>query len=280
MDLLEAYEHYYSDKRILGYSEHTLKGYKIQIGLLYRYIGDKSITDITYLDLKKYLASFTDKLKPSTIGHKVRFIRSIFKYFHEEGMLLTNPSAKLREPKQGKRIPKYIHEEDMEIIKEACSNLLEKSLISLLYSTGCRIGEVHKMNLTDVNWDNRSIIVIGKGDKEREVYFDTKTYIFLKEYITNRIDNEEALFVLERKPFTRSSIAQLRYVVKRVARNSNININVYPHRFRHSFCTHLLDRGAGMDVISNLAGHQKISTTQIYAQLSGQKRKELYRKYF
>lgn len=123
-------------------------------------------------------------------------------------------------------------------------------------------------------------MVIGKGDKEREVYFDVKTYMWLKEYINSRTDNDVALFVGERVPFNRATVWSLRYAVKRVAERSGVDINVFPHRFRHSFATHLMDRGAPLEVISDLCGHQKIETTRIYAALSGSRRRELYRKYF
>jgi integrase/recombinase XerD len=248
--------------------------------MLIRHFGDISINEVTFVALKGYLAKDMDRLKASTIGHRVRFLRSLFRWAHEEGITNMNMAAKLKEPKQGKRVPKFIAEEDMEMLRESCKGPMEKALISLLYATGCRIGEVHGMNRNHINWESKSIIVLGKGNKEREVYFDIKTYLWLKEYLKKRTDNDPALFILERKPFTRSSVPQLRYVVKRIAKRSEVNVNIYPHRFRHSMATHLLDRGAPMEIVSSLLGHQKIETTRIYAQLSGERRRELYRKYF
>ncbi|TLS37730.1 tyrosine-type recombinase/integrase [Pseudalkalibacillus caeni] len=280
MNLSELWSLYEYDKRIEGYSKHTLKAYQIQTNLLVRHFGEKDVEEITFVDLKQYLAKDADRLKPSSLGHRVRYIRSLFKWAHSEGYIPSNPSHKLKEPKQGKRVPKFIMEEDLEVLRESCKGAREKALISLLYSTGCRIGEVHLMDKQHINWDNKSIIVLGKGDKEREVYFDTKTNLWLREYLNQRDDEIPSLFITERNPKKRSSIAQLRYTVKRIAKRSNVNVNIYPHRFRHSYCTHLMDRGAPLEVISNLAGHAKIETTRIYAQLSGEKRRELYRKYF
>lgn len=280
MLLSEIWSLYEADKRIQGFSQHTFKAYKIQLNLLIRHLGDVEIENIRLVDLKQYLSKDAERLKPSSLGHRVRFIRSVFRYAHEEGILTANTAAKLREPKMGKRVPKFIPEEELERLREACKNPRDKALLCLLYSTGCRIGEVHKMDRRDVNWENRSIIVIGKGDKQREVYFDTKTTIWLKEYLESRSDTNEALFVSPYSPHQRTSISQLRYTVKQVAKRSKVDINIYPHRFRHSFCTHLLDRGAPMEVISDLAGHQKIETTRIYAALSGERRREQYRKYF
>lgn len=280
MKLSEVWLVFQADKQIEGFSVHTLQSYKIQLNLLIRQFGDVDINTIRLIDLKQYLAKHAERLKPSTIGARVRFIRSFFKYAHQEGITETFIASKLKEPKQGKRVPKFIMEEDLELLRESAKGPYEKALISLLYSTGCRIGEIHLMNRSHINWENKSMIVLGKGDKEREVYFDTKTNLWLREYLNKRVDDCDALFITERKPFRRSSIAQLRYVVKRVAKRAELNVNIYPHRFRHSFCTHLMDRGAPLEVISSLAGHQKIETTRIYAALSGERRRELYRKYF
>jgi integrase/recombinase XerD len=280
MRLTEVWTNFENDKRILGFSPHTFKAYRIQLNLMIRHFGDVEIQTITLDGLKSYLAKDAGRLKPSSVGHRVRYLRSFFRYAHEEGHTTTFTAAKLREPKEGQRVPKYIHEDDMERLREACNGPREKALICLLYATGCRIGEVHLMNKSDIDWENRSLIVLGKGDKQREVYFDTKTYLWLKEYLKTRTDEEEALFVSERRPIMRSSIHQLRYTVKRIAKRSNVEVNIYPHRFRHTFCQHLIDRGAPMQAVSDLAGHARISTTKIYSTLRGEQRKAIYRKYF
>ncbi|MFC0188502.1 tyrosine-type recombinase/integrase [Fictibacillus aquaticus] len=280
MILSEVWSAYKDDKKIEGFSDYTMRAYGIQVSLLIRHFGDVSISDISLLDLKRYLAKDADRLKPSTIGSRVRFMRSLFKWAHNEGVITANPAAKLKEPKEGKRVPKFIAEEDIERIREGARGPMEKALVCLLYATGCRIGEVHLMNKNHIHWEDRSLIVLGKGNKEREVYFDTKTYLWLKEYINSRTDDCEALFITERRPFRRAQIHSLRRVVKRIAKRAGVKVNIYPHKYRHSFCTHLMDRGAPIEVISSLAGHQKIETTRIYAALSGERRREMYRKYF
>jgi integrase/recombinase XerD len=148
-----------------------------------------------------------------------------------------------------------------------------------MFSTGCRIGEIVSLEKNRINWSNRSAIVLGKGDKEREVYFNIRSEIWLKRYIDNRQDNDSAIFVTERDPH-RMSIAQMRYIVKRISQRAEINKVIHPHQLRHSYATHLLNNGEPLDVIQSLLGHQKSETTKIYAQLSGSLRQELYRKYF
>ena len=148
---------------------------------------------------------------------------------------------------------------------------MEKSLFEFMFSTGCRIGEIVSLDRNCINWSNRSAIVRGKGDKEREVYFNTRCDIWLKRYIQERVDDDQSLFVTERDPH-QMSIAQMRYVIKRISKRSGIDKAIHPHQLRHSFATHLLNKGAPLDVIQSLLGHEKSETTRIYAQLSGKLR--------
>jgi integrase/recombinase XerD len=279
MLLSEAWSSYESDKRLEGYSPHTLKAYKIQSNLLIRHIGDIEIEIVTLEQLKSHLAKDAVRLKPSSIGHRVRFMKSIFRWAIDEGFVTKNPSTKLKEPKQGNRIPKFLNEEDIELLREACESPLEHSIVEILYTTGCRVGEVVTLNRNSINWESRSIIVRGKGDKEREVYFNIKCGIWIKKYLKARRDSDTALFVTERKPH-RLTIAHLRYILKRIARRAGIEVSVYPHRLRHSYATHLLNNGAPIEAIQTLMGHVKSDTTRIYAHLSGERRREAYTKYF
>jgi integrase/recombinase XerD len=278
MRLSEAWPLYEIDKKLMNYSRHTLKAYKLQAGLLSRALGDPEMGEVTYEQLKAYLAAL-DHLKPSSIGHRIRFIQSFFRWAIDEGYISKNPAARLKEPKLGIRIPKFLTEEDIETLREACTSPLEHALVEFLYTTGCRIGEIVGLDKSALDMQNCSVIVHGKGDKDREVYFNTKCRIWLKKYIESRKDSDPALFVTERAP-RRMSIAQIRYIIKRVARRAGVEANVYPHRLRHSFATHLLNNGAPMEAIQQLLGHQKSETTALYAQLSGERRRELYRRYF
>jgi integrase/recombinase XerD len=279
MLLSEAWQIYSADKQIEGFSPATLKGYKVQHNLLLRHFGDIDIRTITLPDLKTYLIEKGGHLKPSSLGMRIRFIRAFFRWVTDEGYCDSNPARKLKEPKLGQRVPKALSEEDTVMLQEGCKTPLEHALVEFMYTTGCRIGEVHRLNRNAIDWDNRSCIVLGKGDKEREVYFSIKCAVWLRKYLNRRKDNDMALFVTERKPH-RMSIAQIRYIVKRIARRSEVEANVYPHKLRHSFATHLLNNGAPMEGIQTLLGHTKIETTQLYTHLSGPRRKEIYQRYF
>lgn len=279
MLLTEAWRIYAADKQIEGFSPVTLKNYQIQHNLLLRYFGDIDLDKITLPDLKTYLVEKGRHLKPSSLGQRIRAIRAFFRWANEEGYCSGNPARKLKEPKLGKALPKALNEEDTEVFKEGCTTPMEHALVEFMYSTGCRVGEVHLLNRNSINWDSRSCVVFGKGSKEREVFFSIKAAIWLKKYLNSRKDADVALFVTQRKPH-RLSIDMIRYVVKRVARHSEVDANVYPHKLRHSYATHLLNNGCPMDGIQTLLGHAKIETTMIYAQLSGPRRKEIYSRYF
>ncbi|CAM3295829.1 tyrosine-type recombinase/integrase [Filibacter tadaridae] len=219
-------------------------------------------------------------LKPSSLGHRVRFIKSLFKWIHEEGFMLKNPAAKLKEPKLGKRIPKFLTKHEIELLREGCHTSQENALFEFFYSTGCRIGEVARLNRDDIDFTGKSVIVLGKGDKEREVYFNIRCAIWLKRYLDEREDDEPCLFVTGRKPLTRMSIDSLRYVIKRISKRAGIKNTIHPHQLRHSYATHMVDNGAPLEVIQSLLGHEKSETTRIYAHLSGKLRYDFYNKYF
>ena len=280
MLLSEAWKKYQQDKKIEGYSTLTLKTYCFQYNLLLRFFGDIDMNGFSTEKLKEYLIQSGNHLKPSSLGHRVRCVKSLFRWSHEEGYILKNPAAKLKEPKLGKRIPKFLSELEIEHLREACQTTMENALFEFMYSTGCRIGEVVKLDRHDIDFRTNSVIVQGKGDKEREVYFNTRCSIWLKRYLDEREDDDPCLFITDRKPKRRMSIDNLRYIIKRVSNRAGIKKCIHPHQLRHSYATHMINNGAPIDVIQSLLGHEKSETTKIYAQLSGKIRQDYYSKYF
>jgi integrase/recombinase XerD len=279
MHVSEAWQLYKSDKQIQGYSSQTIKVYNVQLSLLIQYFGDIKITDITTESIKLYLGDVAAELKASSLCHRIRFIKSLFKWAQEENYVSNNPVSTIKEPKIDSRIPKFLTEEEIELLREACGTTFEKALFEFMYSTGCRIGEVVNLDKHLVNFSEQSVIVFGKGKKEREVYFNTRSSIWLKRYLEERTDDQQALFVTIRSPH-RMGIAQMRYVIKQISKRARINKCIHPHQLRHSYATTLLNNGAPLEVIQNLLGHEKSETTRVYAYLSGHLRRELYKKFF
>ncbi|AMX00051.1 site-specific tyrosine recombinase/integron integrase [Rummeliibacillus stabekisii] len=280
MLLSEAWKKYQQDKKIEGYSTLTLKTYCFQYNLLLRFFGDIDMNGFSTEKLKEYLIQSGNHLKPSSLGHRIRCVKSLFRWSHEEGYILKNPAVKLKEPKLGKRIPKFLSELEIEHLREACQTMMENALFEFMYSTGCRIGEVVKLDRDDIDFRTNSVIVQGKGDKEREVYFNTRCSIWLKRYLDEREDEDSCLFITDRKPKRRMGIDNLRYIIKRVSNRAGIKKSIHPHQLRHSYATHMINNGAPIDVIQSLLGHEKSETTKIYAQLSGKLRQDYYSKYF
>ncbi|CAH2717057.1 Tyrosine recombinase XerC [Neobacillus rhizosphaerae] len=145
MLLSEVWEKYQLDKKIEGYSALTLKTYCFQYNLLLRFFGDIDMGEFTTEKLKSYLIEAGEHLNASSLGHRVSCIRSLFKWAYDEGVISKNSAAKLKEPKLGKRIPKFLSELEIEHLREACHNTMENVIFEFIYSTGCRIGEVEKL---------------------------------------------------------------------------------------------------------------------------------------
>jgi integrase/recombinase XerD len=186
--LSKTWETYESDKRIEGLSPQTLKAYRLQAVSLIRYFNDVNLKTITTIQLKEYLAKSNKNLKTSGLAHRIRFIKSLFRCSHEEGHISKNHAAKLKEPKVGKRIPTFQIEREIVHLWEACNRPMEKAIFEFMFSTGCRIGEIVSLGKNSINWSNRSAIVCGKGDKEREVYFNIRCGIWLNDtWIVARI---------------------------------------------------------------------------------------------
>lgn len=195
--------------------------------MLIRYLGDIDVNEVTLASLKDYLVEKGGHLKPSSLGMRIRVLRAFFRWAAEEGHCQVNPARKLKEPKLGRLVPKALSEEDTVMLQEACRTPLEHALVEFFYSTGCRIGEVHRLNRGALDWENRSCIVLGKGTKEREVYFSIKAAIWLRKYLNTRKDTDMALFVTQRAPH-RMSIAEIRHIIKKVARRLRSKLMCIP----------------------------------------------------
>ncbi len=279
MKLAQMYPMYYRDKVLAGYSKVTLKNNQLHVRLLSEHLGDVDIADVTCEQLKDYLFGQIQHMKPSSLGAKVRAIRSFFKWATDEGYITENPSLKVKEPKIRDMMPRYLLDEEIKKIQDSCKKPLEKVIIEFSFTTGSRIGEIVQINRKDINWEDESVVVIGKGNKPRKVYFSQHCKQYMEEYLNARTDEDPALIVTERAPH-RMSISEMRFIVKRIAKNAGLETVVYPHKLRHSFATHMLNEGASVESIRQLLGHEDINHTMIYAKLTEQGKKNAHHKAF
>lgn len=265
-DINEKANIYLASKKLDGLSLKTLKGYSYELNKFASYMH-KTVNAITTMDLRMYLAERCKNMKATSVNTTISHLKSFFGWLCDEEYISKNPAKKLKQTKQPKRLRSALTDEEAERLKNACKTKREKALINLFVSTGCRLSEVVNINISDINWGEKSLKVIGKGNKERVVYFDTKSKIYLQEYLQERKDNNEALFVAGKGIHKRLGQRSIQKEIKNIAKRAGIEKSIYPHLLRHTFATEKLNSGMSLPVLQHIMGHDSPATTQIYAQL-------------
>ena len=254
-----------SSKQVEGCSDRTIKYYR---EIIERFIDnfDKSIKQISTDEIRTYLSNYKDSSScgSTTIDNIRRVLSSFFSWLEDEDYIIKSPVRRIHKIKTATVVKEVLTDENLERLRDECENIRDLSLIELLISTGMRVGELVNLNISNLNFEERSCIVLGKGNKEREVYFDAKTKLHLKEYISKRNDSNDALFVSLREPHQRLSISGIELIIRTLGINSNIN-NVHPHKFRRTLATMAIDKGMPVEQVQKLLGHVKIETTMHYA---------------
>lgn len=276
-DLHEKIKLFLSSKKIEGLSKNTLDSYKLELGIFAERVK-KRTNEISTADIRVFLGSF-EHLKMSSISRKLSVLKSFFGWLTFEELLDRDPTAKLKPPKLEKRLPKALSIEELEMLREACKTNRQRALIEVLYATGCRLSEVQQLNRKDIDFNTQSCKVIGKGDKEREVYFSFKAIYHLRKYLMTRLDDEQALFITERRPYRRLSHRGIQREIGIIAIEAKLEKKVSPHTLRHTFATLTLNNGADLVAVQHLLGHSDPSTTQGYAVLSEERKRQAHRKY-
>ena len=266
-------------KKIEGCSERTLSYYKTTVEKLLDRITDP-IRKVTTDDIREYLASYQglNDCSKTTIDNIRRNISSFFTWLEEEDYIIKSPMRRIHKIKTTKTVKEVISDEEIEKMRDKCKNLRDLAIIDLLYSTGIRIGELVRLNVDDIDFEERECIVFGKGDKERRVYFDAKTKIHLMGYINSRSDTNPALFVTLDAPYDRLQISGVEIRLRRLGRELGIN-KVHPHKFRRTMATRAIDKGMPIEQVQKLLGHSQIDTTMHYAIVNQTNVKVAHRKF-
>lgn len=266
-------------KKIEGCSERTLSYYKSTVEKLLWSI-DESIRKVTTDDIRGYLANYQclNNCSKTTIDNVRRNISSFFTWLEEEDYIIKSPMRRIHKIKTVKTIKEVISDEEIEKMRDGCRNLRDLAIIDLLYSTGIRIGELVRLDIDDIDFEERECIVFGKGDKERRVYFDAKTKIHLLGYINSRSDTNPALFVTLDAPYNRLKISGIEIRLRRLGRELGIN-KVHPHKFRRTMATRAIDKGMPVEQVQKLLGHSQIDTTMHYAIVNQANVKVSHRKF-
>lgn len=266
-------------KRVEGCSEKSIKYYKSTIENMLK-ILQKSVRRITTDDLRKYLGDYNKNNNCSkvTVDNIRRIISSFFSWLEEENYILKSPVRRIHKIRVGRVVKETYTDENIEVMRDNCSKIRDLAIIDLLNSTGMRVGELVKLNIDDVNFNERECIVFGKGEKQRRVYFDAKTKIHLKRYLSGRIDDNKALFVSLLSPYKRLEISGVETRLRQLGRKLNIN-KVHPHKFRRTLATRAIDKGMPIEQVQQLLGHSKIDTTLQYAMVNQNNVKSSHRKF-
>ena len=275
----ELIELFISAKRVEGCSEQTLKYYRSTIEAMRAELG-KPPEQITTTDIRDYLTQYQNQRKSSrvTIDNIRRILSTFFSWLEDEDYIVKSPARRIHKVKTAKVVKDTFSDEDLEKMRDQCDNLRDLAMIDLLASSGMRVGEMVALNREDINFVERECVVLGRGNKERVVYFDARTKIHLQNYLDSRTDGNSALFVSLRSPYERIMIGGVESRLRNMGRELQIP-KLHPHKFRRTLATTAIDKGMPIEQVQQLLGHQKIDTTMHYAMVKQQNVKSAHRKY-
>ena len=275
----DALKLFLSAKEVEGCSSNSTKYYKSTLTQLLRKIN-KVYFLITTEDLRIYLSDYKEKNHVSkiTIDNVRRIISTFFSWLESENYITKSPARRIHKVRTGKQVKEVYSDETIELIKQSARTKRDLAIIDFLISTGIRVGELVKLDIRDIDFENRECIVFGKGNKQRKVYFDAKTKLHLQQYLFSRKDNNVALFVSSQKPYERLQISGVEIMLRKIGCKLGID-KVHPHKFRRSLATKAIDKGMPIEQVQHLLGHAKIDTTLEYAMVDDVNVKISHKKY-
>lgn len=271
-----------------NYSDLTIDGYLTNLDLFLEYLNENNIknyNNVSYNDIRDYISYlYSLDYNNKTISRYISAIRSFFKYLKVNNYIDNNPCTLISNPKLEKRLPKYLNFEDINKLLNAFDNnnyigLRNSLILEILYSTGVRVSEITNIKLKDISILNKNIIINGKGNKQRIVYFGSICSNLLKCYIDKSypILNQNNLeYLILSKTGKKINEREVRKIVDDAALIAGIKIKISPHVLRHTFATHMLMEGADLRSVQELLGHENLSTTQIYTHLTNEKIRNVY----
>ena len=268
-----------SAKRVEGCSDKTVRYYDSTIRNVISAIK-KDITDITTDDLRIYLDTYQRNSGVSrvTIDNIRRILSSFFAWLEDEDYIQKSPVRRIHKVKTCKTVKETYSDEALELMRDHSECVRDLAIIDMLASTGMRVGELVKLNKNDVNFESRECVVLGKGNKQRRVYFDARTKIHLQRYLKSRTDNNEALFVSLQRPHGRLQISGVEIRLRQLGRKLDMN-KVHPHKFRRTLATMAIDKGMPIEQVQHLLGHQSVDTTLQYAMVNQNNVKASHKRY-
>lgn len=277
-------------EKIRGYSNHTINNYELDIIDYLNYCDNFSLSiyDITYFDVKKYLVKLYEKdYKGTSIGRKISSLRAFYSYLYDENKVDKNVFKYISVPKKEKRLPKYITNEEVDAIfkvPDITSPLGQRNrlILELLYGSGIRVSELCNIKVSDIDIDNKTIRILGKGSKERIVFYGNTCKEILELYLTDgrnvllskKSNNYLIIGAYKKdKPLTTRSV---QLILNDIIEKASIKKKITPHTLRHTFATHLLNEGCDILIVKELLGHSSLDTTGIYTHVSNERLRKVY----
>ena len=251
-----------------GCSMKTIENYRMHI-TIFLYDILKPIYEISSVDIYNYLDKYrlSHKVSNNTLDNIRRVLNSFFEFLEEEDVIIKSPCRKIHKIKGDLIIKQPFLEEEVELIRDVCPTMRELALVDFLNSSGVRVTECSNLNISDISLSTKEGIVFGKGGKERIIYFDARAKIHLEKYLASRDDGLPALFVSAGLPYRRLTKCGIEHVISELGKAAGVT-NAYPHRFRRTLATRLIEKGVPIEQVQKILGHSKLETTLIYAKVN------------
>ncbi|GAA0825193.1 tyrosine-type recombinase/integrase [Clostridium tertium] len=268
-DLEAKINYFLATKKLEGLSPRTLRNYEYILRKLQNTFY-KPASTITTADIKMLMYAEAEKKLASSLNTFMTPIRLFFQWMQNEEFIIKNPCAGIKPMKEPKRMRKPLTEEQVETLRDTMLTRREKAILEFFLSTGCRLSEGLDVKINDIDFTNKTLLVIGKGNKERRVYFTERCKRALLNYLNARKDTSEYLFITDVKPYRKLSQRGMQRIVNAMKIKSGLDekVKLTPHIFRHTFATQALKSGMKPEIIQRILGHEDVGITlKVYAKL-------------
>lgn len=261
---------YLSEKAFEGKSDGTIKQYNYELQRLLSYIN-KDVKTIATGDILEYLQKYKAirSVGNQYLENKRLVYSSFFSWLHRKGIISTNPMININPFKIEEKVKKPFSDEERELLLLNAKTIRDKAIMEFLYSTCVRVSELASIDVTDIRFVERDLVVYGKGSKERIVYINSRTNVYLQMYLRSRTDDNPALFVSLKKPHNRLTKSGIETMIRETGRRAGIE-KAHPHRFRRTGATNASNRGMPLEEVAAMLGHKKLETTKMYCTIKQQ----------
>lgn len=262
-----------------GFSDYTIKNYQIDLNEFSEFLNKTKLNYLEINTIRKFLKEmYEKKYQNRTISRKISALKSYYKYLASENIIKDNPMLLISNPKIEKSLPNYLNYKDLNNLLNAPDTKTKEGkrdalILEMLYSTGTRVSELTQIKINDINLSERQILILGKGNKERYVYYGHDCMQKLNDYLLE-FNPKEYLFV--NKHGNKLNERMVREIINNNAKKAHLTVHVSPHTLRHTYATHMLNEGADLKSVGDLLGHESLSTTQIYTHVSNERLREVY----